>query len=358
MLENIIQAVSDISAGEAFGTAIFLIVLYFASVMWYKLTNKVPKVNIYGEVDPKEKVDVIVPTIDHELVMERTSNLVGCKHVNKILIATPNFFKETGKYVNIIDEGTGRSDAVNKALDYVESEKVMVLDEDMVVPNTTIKKGILALNDYDVVKLTALPRLAKEKLSLFKRFVRIERLANETNLHPKSTPHWGGTGFIRTKVIKELGFRNEMLTEDIDFTIRAYDNNYKVGSFDSMDSYEDYPNFRGWVTQRRRWAAGWFQAFWKNWRSLRKQKPLRILHGQVFALLPFIMIVGAFFGNIFKPLTALVLSIYALLPFFVIGLKYDRKVGILYPVYALFNILFNAVSCIFPPRKYYITPKE
>jgi len=85
----------------------------------------------------------------------------------------------------------------------------------------------------------------------------------------------GSTGIWKKRVLEELGFRppNETLTEDIEISIRAYLNNYKVVITDSFKSY-DYPprNIMGLIRQRLRWSQGYMESLLCNFRDIIHKK--------------------------------------------------------------------------------------
>lgn len=71
----------------------------------------------------------------------------------------------------------------------------------------------------------------------------------------------GSNGWWRSSVLRHLGMRSEMLTEDIDSALRAYSGGYRAVHDMNVISYELAPNhLRAFWKQRMRWAQGWTQA--------------------------------------------------------------------------------------------------
>jgi cellulose synthase/poly-beta-1,6-N-acetylglucosamine synthase-like glycosyltransferase len=70
----------------------------------------------------------------------------------------------------------------------------------------------------------------------------------------------GTNGWWRTRVLRELGMNHNMLTEDIDSSVRALLAGYRMVHDRSIISTElAPPNVKAWWGQRLRWAQGWFQ---------------------------------------------------------------------------------------------------
>jgi cellulose synthase/poly-beta-1,6-N-acetylglucosamine synthase-like glycosyltransferase len=70
----------------------------------------------------------------------------------------------------------------------------------------------------------------------------------------------GTNGWWRSSVLRELGMNHNMLTEDIDSSVRGLLAGYRMIHDRSIISTElAPPNVKAWWGQRLRWAQGWFQ---------------------------------------------------------------------------------------------------
>ena len=75
----------------------------------------------------------------------------------------------------------------------------------------------------------------------------------------------GSNGYWKKDAIRALKFDPEMLTEDIDCAVRALNAGYKGKYDDEIVSTEEAPpSFWSLVTQRTRWAQGWFEVTLKH----------------------------------------------------------------------------------------------
>jgi cellulose synthase/poly-beta-1,6-N-acetylglucosamine synthase-like glycosyltransferase len=95
----------------------------------------------------------------------------------------------------------------------------------------------------------------------------------------------GSNGFWKTEALRAIGMHADMLTEDIDASVRALLAGYRLASDPGLRSYELAPLSLGSLwNQRMRWAQGWLQvalrhtpAVLRSRRLTRRQK-LGCLH--------------------------------------------------------------------------------
>ena len=82
----------------------------------------------------------------------------------------------------------------------------------------------------------------------------------------------GSNGYWRTEVLRRVRFNPRMMTEDIDASMRALLDGYRIVADRSIVSTElAVADFRSFWFQRKRWAQGWLQVSLKYqrevWRS-------------------------------------------------------------------------------------------
>jgi cellulose synthase/poly-beta-1,6-N-acetylglucosamine synthase-like glycosyltransferase len=84
----------------------------------------------------------------------------------------------------------------------------------------------------------------------------------------------GGHGFFRREVFDEFGLFNEdILTEDIDFSVKLHLAGYQIVVVPQMQSWEEAPaSLRSLVSQRKRWIRGWMQVWRIHASSILKMK--------------------------------------------------------------------------------------
>ena len=131
-------------------------------------------------------------------------------------------------------------------------------------------------NGYDVVQGHCVIR--NGDASLVARTVAVEFESIYAVSHPGRTAlhgfgiFGGSNGYWRTSLLAETRMHGNMLTEDIDSTLRVLAAGAKIASDPALVSYELAPtNARSLWKQRARWAQGWFQVsrkhLWLTFRS-------------------------------------------------------------------------------------------
>ena len=345
---------------KTIGTILFLIIIVITTQIYWKLIIPNKEIMYTNLNTIKDKIDIVIPTVYPKLAIKNMRRIYKLNNVNKIFIITPKTGVIKNDYLNkfiiIKDYSDGRAEAINKSLKFIESKYLLLLDEDLEVTVSTILKGISLLKIYDIIKLNLIPKFKCK--TLLSKMIHIERDYTELIQQPKSTPLFGGTGFFKTSVLKDLKFNNKFLTEDVELTVRAHLKNYKITVVNSLFAKEEYPNFKSWLIQRRRWAYGWYQVFIKHRKDIFKNSNvLKLIGTQPFVFLPFLIILGVIFGNFFPSYINISMSFYCLSPFLYLGYNKYKLKGLIYPFYILFLIFYSTLSCIFPPKKYYITPK-
>ena len=167
-----------------------------------------------------------------------------------------------------------KSENLNYALDLASGEIIVLLDADHVVDTDCLKKAWRWLaTGEDAVQgrckvrngsrnvLTALVEME------FEAMYGISHYAKSLLFH---TALFGGSdGYWKTEVLKEFGFRTDVLTEDIDTTLRAILAGKRIIHDRSILSRELAPTDLNtlWF-QRKRWGQGWLQC------TLRYQWPI------------------------------------------------------------------------------------
>ncbi len=288
------------------------------------------------------------------------SHLVNKDYVKEIVIVNPFKEERKGKIILVKDDGKGRAAALNKGVDIVSGDITVILDEDIYLPEETLKKAIRLFerDNIDILKFVLVP---KKVNGLFQKLIKIERLYFEKIIHPNMNRIFGSCGAFRTNVLKDLRFSEDALTEDIDLTVRAYMKGYNIECFSDLEVYEDYPlSFKEWLKQRRRWAGGWFQVFKRYfWKIIRNKKLISIFLYQILFALPLLSIIGLFVGNLFSQTTNLILSAILILPYFTITKKFGKmRYTPFFWLYIMLLTFWSALSSIFIPKSYKVTKKS
>jgi cellulose synthase/poly-beta-1,6-N-acetylglucosamine synthase-like glycosyltransferase/CheY-like chemotaxis protein len=171
-----------------------------------------------------------------------------------------------------VPNSTSKAQNVNAAMSHVTGEFVGMFDADHHPEPGAFRRAWRWLsNGYDVVQGHCVIR--NGDASLVARTVAVEFESIYAVSHPgRAALHGfglfgGSNGYWRTSLLAETRMHGNMLTEDIDSTLRVLASGAKIASDPALISYELAPtNARALWKQRARWAQGWFQVSRKHLR--------------------------------------------------------------------------------------------
>lgn len=164
-----------------------------------------------------------------------------------------------------VPDSTSKAQNVNAALEHVTGELVGIFDADHhPAPNSFDRAWQWLRSGTDVVQGHCVVR--NGSASTVARLVAVEFESIYAVSHPgRAQLHGfgifgGSNGYWRTEVLREVRMRRRMLTEDIDSSVRALTEGYRIASDPRLVSYELATTTLGQLTaQRLRWAQGWLQ---------------------------------------------------------------------------------------------------
>ncbi|MDE9367462.1 glycosyltransferase family 2 protein [Luteipulveratus sp. YIM 133132] len=164
-----------------------------------------------------------------------------------------------------VDGSTSKAQNVNAALAHVTGDVVGVFDADHHPrPGAFERAWRWVGNDYDVVQGHCVVRNGEE--SRLAAMVAVEFESMYAVSHP-GRARWhgfgifgGSNGYWRASALRAMRFRRDMLTEDIDASMRGLALGLRIASDPYLVSTELAPtSFSALWRQRLRWAQGWHQ---------------------------------------------------------------------------------------------------
>lgn len=164
-----------------------------------------------------------------------------------------------------VDGSTSKAQNVNAALKVATGEFIGVFDADHHPARDAFSRAARWLNGgYDVVQGHCVVR--NGDASRLSSLVAVEFESMYAISHPGRANmagfgvFGGSNGYWRAPLLRRIRMRPNMLTEDIDATMRALLEGARVASDPQLLSYELAPaTFRSLLRQRLRWAQGWSQ---------------------------------------------------------------------------------------------------
>ena len=158
-----------------------------------------------------------------------------------------------------------KAENINAALALVRGEVTLLLDADHRPARDAAVRALRWFGaGYDIVQGRCVIR--EHAANWLARVVAVEfeqiyAVAHAGRSLAFDTAVFGGTnGWWRTSVLREIGMDDQMLTEDIDASVRALLAGYRTIHDRTIISTElAPPTARAWWGQRLRWAQGWFE---------------------------------------------------------------------------------------------------
>jgi cellulose synthase/poly-beta-1,6-N-acetylglucosamine synthase-like glycosyltransferase len=163
-----------------------------------------------------------------------------------------------------------KSENVNAAMGYIRGEVTVLLDADHRPARDAavralrwfgsgydIVQGRCVIRDHDANWLSRIVAVEFEQIYAVSHAGR--SLAFDTAMF------CGTNGWWRTSVLRQIGMDDQMLTEDIDSSVRALLAGHRTIHDRTIISTElAPPTPKAWWGQRMRWAQGWFQVTLKH----------------------------------------------------------------------------------------------
>lgn len=282
---------------QVFGTIPFLILIFF-SIRFYimALVSLIPE-----KVKPKKKkkypfVSIIVPAFKEETVLDRTiSDMLKIDYpkdrIEFLYVYESHDTSGTEKKIleyagkdsrvvplrRVSNKG-GKAAPTNFGIEHAKGEIIGVFDADHSLDKDLVQKAVHLLRNKKAGCVRGRCRAINRKDNLLTRLVGIERdVVERIGIYGSYkidgfSNFGGGHGFFRAEIFDELGlFDEDILNEDIDFSVRMHMAGYHVFHIPEMQSWEENPtSWKAWWNQRKRWSRGWMQV----WRRYALKIPL------------------------------------------------------------------------------------
>jgi cellulose synthase/poly-beta-1,6-N-acetylglucosamine synthase-like glycosyltransferase len=173
-----------------------------------------------------------------------------------------------------VEGSRSKAENLNAALGIVTGEIIGILDADHHPPaDCFIRAWHWLAQEYDVVQGRNIIR--NHDHNLLTEIIAIEFESIYGVSHPaisfltNSSIFAGSNGYWRAAVLKQVYFNSQMLTEDIDATLRTLSRGCRIVHDRSIITSELAPtDLLSFWFQRKRWAQGWIEVSFKYQRSI------------------------------------------------------------------------------------------
>lgn len=180
------------------------------------------------------------------------------------------------KIVSIEGPVRGKANALNVALEEVDSELVLVFDADYTPGRGLIRTLINAFVDPEIgaVMGRVVPRNTSR--NMLTRLLSMERsggyqVDQQARYNFNLLPQYGGTvgGFRRRLLVQLGGFDRHALAEDTELTAKIFQAGWKIVYDNRAECYEEVPEtWESRFKQLRRWSRGHNRVLWSYLWSL------------------------------------------------------------------------------------------
>ena len=270
------------------GTAVFVAIVFCSARSYLLAFFAMKKKNTYNRLpDELPRVSLIIPSYNEEAVLERTIPTAlamdyppdkleliyvyesACTDRTEQIIQAFASQDSRIKAVRRITKKGGKAAVTNYGLQFATGDIIGIFDADHSLNSDLVRLAVAQLQAPNVKCVRGWCRTINRTQNLVTRLVALERDIAERIF---TCGAWrmggfanfgGGHGFFRREVFDELGPLNEdILTEDIDFSVKLHAAGYQIAMLPQMQSWEESPtSLRSLVHQRKRWIRGWIQVW-------------------------------------------------------------------------------------------------
>ncbi len=232
-------------------------------------------------------VAIIIPAFNEEKVIEHTvkaalhSNYPKLRVIvvddgssDRTLQITQDAFAaeiRDGRVTVLTKPNSGKADALNYGLEFVNEEIFVGIDADTVIARNAVARLVPHFLDS---RLAAIAGNAKvgNRVNWWTRWQALEYVTSQNferralNVLGAVSVVPGAIGAWRTAAVREVGaFQTDTVAEDADLTMALLRRGYRVEYEDRALAYTEAPmNARGLMRQRFRWSFGIMQSVYKH----------------------------------------------------------------------------------------------
>jgi biofilm PGA synthesis N-glycosyltransferase PgaC len=286
--------------------AVFVMIMGFAGYDYLKSRGL--------KLKGKPKITFIMPCYnDADSIAECIESINQSYSNNKIIIINDASTDDSLKTIKqlkskfnfrLIDNkrNMGKAVSINNAVKFVETEIFFVVDGDMLLNKQAIEDVIARFNANKKVGAVSCRYKARNRGFLPAmenvEYNMLGLMQHANNMH--SVPSlWGGCMAFRKEIFIKIGkLSTDVLTEDIDASLKMAEKGYKVEEswFPVKTIAPD--KFKVWWKQQKRWNAGTFQCLVRHFETWIKN-PIYLLFNLSLALIVIVSIISLIRGIVF-----------------------------------------------------------
>jgi len=161
----------------------------------------------------------------------------------------------------------GKAAATNYGLKFAKGEIIGSFDADHSLEPDAVKRAVYWLQNKKVACVKGRCRTINKDESFLARLAGTERdIIERIEIYSRYiiggfSTFGGGHAFFKKSIFKKIGlFDEDIMTEDIDFSVKIHEAGYDIVVDPYIVSWEETPStLTQWWHQRKRWSRGWMQ---------------------------------------------------------------------------------------------------
>ncbi len=268
------------------GTMVFVLVIFFAIRSWFQATVAMtPPLPIPSLPNDLPTVSIVIPSFNEERVLPRTIPTVlaldypadklefvylyesACTDRTEEIIRHFAVLDSRIKVVRRPTTNGGKAAATNYALQFATGQIIGIFDADHSLEPDLIRLAVARLQSPSAGCVRGRCRTINRGQNLLTNVVALERDIVErfgiygAYRYGGFANFGGGHGFFPREILEKFGpFNEDILTEDIDYSVALHLAGFEIVVDPQMQSFEEAPpTVAAWFHQRKRWSRGWMQ---------------------------------------------------------------------------------------------------
>ncbi len=243
--------------------------------------------------DSSPTIAAIVPAFNEEKNLPKTleSLLHQTRRLDQVIVVDDGSTDRTSdvarrfKDVKVLrnPRPMGKARSINRALDLVDTELVMIVDADTILEENFAESATKAFIDERVAAASGfvVPSTRSANATLRKARVVEDIYAQTTLKRGQNMANGlfvisGCCAVFRTSILKQLRFSADTVTEDLDLTWTLEEEGHRTALMEAYAHTLEPKNLTGYVSQIRRWYMGFFQCLAKHGSKVFSSKSLTL----------------------------------------------------------------------------------
>lgn len=285
-------------------------------------------------------ITAIVPAFNEEQYIAKTleSLLNQTKRLKSVIVVDDGSTDRTSevakkfRHVQVLrnSQRIGKAESINRALDLVDADLVMIVDADTALEESFTEKAVKVFVDKDVAAASGfvIPSESSvneviKKARVVENFYAQTTLKRGQNMVNGLFVVSGCCAVFKTSILKKLRIPTGTITEDLDLTWLVELEGHRTALIEAYASTLEPKSLGKYVAQIRRWYTGFFQCLHKHGSTIFSSKPLALTVAFIFVeCLVFTLLWAAALG-LLVPISWLAEELFFLRRFVLIMLGVD-----------------------------------